>query len=366
MRRIAVLFLGRKGAGPVYTYEMICALSNYAELLVVLSSYIDNKDVWDKKAVEDKNIKPVYIKTYRSKCQFILSFFNAIRFIKIIKTINSYNPDMLYSAWVHYWDPFIYPFLKCKLKIKTIHDVEIKKGEDGMGWRYLRYFSFKHANKYIILSKKYRRNLVAKGIDENSIIVIPHAGFAYYKGQENEADVTFHNKLLFFGRIVEYKGLQVLFDALKLIIETNPKIKLVVAGDGDLSPYKKDIELLKENLEIYNRWIPNDEVKKYFNAADISVLPYTEATQSGIIPLSYSFSKPVIASNVGALAEQIIDKETGFLVEPNNPPALSEAILKLMTSPELLFKMSKKCGNYYRTELTWDSSAKKIMALLAC
>jgi glycosyltransferase involved in cell wall biosynthesis len=273
---------------------------------------------------------------------------------------------MLYSPWAHYWDPFIYPFLQCKLKVKTIHDVETKKGEEGIGWQWLHFFSFKHADKYIILSKRYKKNLILKGIDEHNIVLIPLAGFSYYNNETAESGFIFHNKILFFGRIVEYKGLKVLLDAMKLVVKNNPDMKLVIAGDGDMSSYRNDIELLKENLEIHNTWIPNDSVKHYFKNIDLTIVPYIEATQSGIIPLSYSFSKPVIASNIGALPEQIKEGETGLLADPNNPSILADTIRRLMGSPELLSNMAKKCSEYYITKLALDSSAKKIINLLEC
>jgi glycosyltransferase involved in cell wall biosynthesis len=363
VKKIAILFLGRRGAGPVYTYEISCALSRYAKLLVFLSSFIDNKEIWDREAKNNKNIKIMYIKTYNSGCGFLLSFMNIFRFIKIIRSMNTYNPDMIYSTWVHYWDPFIYPFLQCKLKVKTIHDVETKKGEEGIRWQWLRWFSFRHADKYIILSGRYRENLIAKGIDEHNIVLMPLAGFSYYNDGTQESGFIFHNKILFFGRIVEYKGLKVLLEAMKLVVKNNPGMKLVIAGDGDMSSYKNDVELLKENLEIHNNWIPNDSVKYYFKDTDLTIVPYIEATQSGIIPLSYVFSKPVIASKAGALPEQVKDGETGLLTDPDNPSALANAIQRLMSSPELLSKMGKKCNEYYTTELAWDSSAKKIISL---
>lgn len=112
------------------------------------------------------------------------------------------------------------------------------------------------------------------------------------------------------------------------------------------------------------RLISNDDVKKYFTEIDVSIIPYIEATQSGVVPLSYSFAKPVIVSDVGTLSEQVYEGETGFVIEPGNPVVLAESIVKIMTDKELLCSMSNNCNVVYQRELTWDASAKKILELL--
>lgn len=363
MKSILVLFLGRTGAGSIYTLEMVCSLSKKNKILVILSSYIDNKTDWDKEANFNNNVRIKYVKTYNSIFSFVLSFFNIFRFASLICMINKYNPDMVYSSWVHYWDPIIYPLIKCKNKIKTIHDVVLKAGESNFAFRMLHYFSFKFASKYIVLSKKYIQNCIDKGIDRENIIVIPHAPYTFYKNNHDEP-FKFKNKILFFGRIVEYKGLAVLLKAMRVVIKSLPTIKLIIAGDGDISLYREDLHKLENNIEIYNYWISNEEVEKYFNMIDILVLPYIEATQSGVIALSYSFSKPIISTDVGAISEQIHDGETGYVVESNNPVILSDIIIKLMSSPSLVYNMSRKCNEYYLNEMTWDSSAKMILDLL--
>ena len=77
-------------------------------------------------------------------------------------------------------------------------------------------------------------------------------------------------------------------------------------------------ENLKDNIVIFNEYIPNDKVGIYFSAADFLVVPYLSASQSGIIQIGYIYSKPAIATNVGGLPEVVVENETGFIVPPNN------------------------------------------------
>jgi glycosyltransferase involved in cell wall biosynthesis len=85
---------------------------------------------------------------------------------------------------------------------------------------------------------------------------------------------------------------------------------------------------LASNVRIIDRFIPDGEVSLYFSAADLVVLPYESATQSAIVPIAYAFERPVLATRVGGLPEAVRDGETGLLVEPRNPTALAEAIIR--------------------------------------
>ncbi|MFN3134705.1 MAG: glycosyltransferase [Candidatus Kryptonium sp.] len=136
--------------------------------------------------------------------------------------------------------------------------------------------------------------------------------------------------LLFFGYIREYKGLDLLLKSMNLILSKFP-VRLLVVGEfyEDPKRYYKIVE--EEGIEDFvvfkSEYIPNDEVKVYFSASDLVVLPYVSATQSGIVQIAYNFNKPVIATNVGGLPEVVIDGETGFVVELSSEK-LAEAIIK--------------------------------------
>lgn len=136
--------------------------------------------------------------------------------------------------------------------------------------------------------------------------------------------------LLFFGYIREYKGLDLLLKSMNLVLSKFP-VKLLVVGEfyEDPKRYYKIVE--EEGIEDFvifrSEYIPNDEVKVYFSASDLVVLPYVSATQSGIVQIAYNFNKPVIATNVGGLPEVVIYGETGFVVEPSSEK-LAEAIVR--------------------------------------
>ncbi|MCS6808185.1 MAG: glycosyltransferase [Bacteroidota bacterium] len=139
--------------------------------------------------------------------------------------------------------------------------------------------------------------------------------------------------LLFFGYVRPYKGLDVLLRAMPFIIQNDPQIKLLVAGEfyDNPRPYEHLVHTLgiHQHVRIINSFIPNEEVAQYYTACDAVVLPYKSATQSGVVGIAYGFERPVIVTNVGGLAESVEEGKTGFIVPPESPRDLAAAVQKL-------------------------------------
>ncbi len=137
--------------------------------------------------------------------------------------------------------------------------------------------------------------------------------------------------ILFFGFIRDYKGLDLLLKAMGHAELKTSKIKVIVAGEfyTNSEPYMKIIDDLeiKNQIILKTDFIPDSMVADYFNAADLVVQPYKDATQSGVTQVAYHFEKPMITTNVGGLAEMVSDGKVGFVVQPD-VKEISEAIIK--------------------------------------
>jgi glycosyltransferase involved in cell wall biosynthesis len=135
--------------------------------------------------------------------------------------------------------------------------------------------------------------------------------------------------LLFFGYVRAYKGLNVLLDAMAQIDEKTDT-HLLVVGEfyDDERKYRAQIAALRleQRVTLVSDYVPNDKVHLYFSAADVVVLPYLSATQSGIAQIAYNFDLPVIATNVGGLSEVVLDGASGFLVPPGDAKSLAHSI----------------------------------------
>lgn len=140
--------------------------------------------------------------------------------------------------------------------------------------------------------------------------------------------------ILFFGFIRDYKGLDLLIEAMAESVIISQNIKLIIAGEFyvDSQPYFDLVDKLNLNDAIIwkNDFIPDSEVSTYFCAADCVVLPYKSATQSGITQISYYYELPVIATNVGGLGELIPDERDGLICE-SNASSIAKAISRYYT-----------------------------------
>ena len=169
-----------------------------------------------------------------------------------------------------------------------------------------------------------------------------------------------HN-ILFFGRISKYKGIEYLCEAMRIVSDVIPDASLTIAGSGkmyfDIEPYKQF-----DNIEFRNYFIGLPELACLLSQCDVTVCPYTDATQSGVIMTSYSLGKPVIATNVGGLPEMIEDGKTGLLVPPRSSEELARAIIEILKDDEERERMSNYIlSEYYTGSKSWSKIADEYL-----
>ncbi len=167
--------------------------------------------------------------------------------------------------------------------------------------------------------------------------------------------------LLFFGLIREYKGLDLLIEAFGKL---GPGHHLVIAGEpyGDFGPYRKLIDRNpnKGNIHLHARFIGDDEVPRFFSAADAVVLPYRTATQSGITAVAYHFGVPVVATDVGGLGSTVEQGKTGILLPHGTADAVAEGIRQLFTLDQQTLRDNIAA---LRERLSWHRFAADFAAI---
>lgn len=273
---------------------------------------------------------------------------NPITWISAASKIISFKPDVVIFK---YWMPFFAPCyrtiakrIKKKTQAKLIavcHNViphEKKLGDEFLTKSFLSTMDY-----YILLSEEVKKDLL-KIVQNPKAAVLPHPvyskfGEIIYKDEaKNFLDLKEKNYILFFGIIRSYKGLDILIESLRLI-KNEIDVNLIVAGEfyDDQKKYLDLIEKsgLKNRIILFDKFIPANEVKYYFCAADALILPYRDATQSGILQIAVNFNKPVIASNVGGISEVIKDSHNGYIVDKENPAQLAKAIVKFFKEEKL-------------------------------
>ena len=326
-----------------YASQLVNSLSNdiKAVILIGKNALIDNKTLFKNGTVYTL---PLEKKT-------ILSTLFSINTI-----IKQENPDIVHFTSAHWYYFFIRLFIMKRKKVITLHDITLHLGESTIVSRYLQEKMVSDADYIFVHGNTFRKELICRGVSASKITTIPIGVFSSCMELSNP-DLTEDFSVLFFGRIQEYKGLQYLLQAMDQIQKEIP-LKLVIAGNGDIRPYQSLIGKMKpELIEVHNRFIPDHEVASFFQRAIIIVLPYVEASQSGIIPIAYAFKKPVIVTKVGAIHEVVEDGISGIVIPPRDLNSLVVSIKKLASDKSLREKMGE-CG-YLKVEndLSWEDIA---------
>jgi len=259
---------------------------------------------------------------------------NPLNWLNVGNELKKLKPDLIV---VRYWLPFMGPCLGTILrrakknhhtKVVCIADNIIPHEKRPGDIPFTKYF-VKPVDAFITMSEKVLKDLPQFAAGKPAQFV-PHPLYDNFgerisrEAARKKLKIGEDEKvLLFFGFIRNYKGLDILLDAMKLL-SVKPQtsnIKLLIAGEfyEGSKAYDEQIKQLgiADSLILRTDFIPDSEVKYYLCAADVVVQPYRNATQSGVTPLAYHFEVPMIVTNVGGLPSLVPDGKVGLVAEPN-------------------------------------------------
>lgn len=289
-------------------------------------------------------------KTLRVPNQRWINSANPLSWPGVARKILQFEPDLVVFDW---WQPYFglchrviaAGIKKQGIPILTITENVISHEARGID-RWLTSHGLKHAGAFLTLSalvekdlqpyqrgrKVYRSELPIYSFydsdDAGQNAEQERGALREQVGVKEESEL-----LLFFGYVRKYKGLDVLLKAMPDILKQRPLAHLLIVGEfyDNEGGYRDLIESLnlQNDVTIVSEFVPNEEVGMYYTMADLVVLPYKEATQSGILNIAYAFAKPVVVTNVGGLSE-FVDERTGVVVEPENPTLLAEGIVSIL------------------------------------
>jgi len=255
--------------------------------------------------------------------------------------VRRFKPHVLVFKW---WTPFFGPcyatisFLARKFggaRVLFICDNVVPHERSAVD-SILTRIAFSQVDYFVTLSHSVMEDLMRIRATANAV-EIAHPSYVYFtfsRVEPSEAKKRLGLEgrvVLFFGYIRPYKGVHTLLDAFARV-SSRLNATLVVVGEfyEPSKPYAEHIERLGlgGRVRLVDRYVGDDEVGLYFSAADVAVLPYTSATQSGVVQVAFAFDTPVISTAVGGIPEVVKDGVNGLLVPPNDPEALAAALLK--------------------------------------
>ncbi|MFI5195522.1 MAG: glycosyltransferase [Chitinophagales bacterium] len=273
----------------------------------------------------------------------VVNSVNPLNWLNVGAQMNKEKYDLII---VKFWLPFMGPAFGTILRrakknkhtrvvciVDNIIPHEKRPGDEV----FTRYF-IKPVDAFVTMSRDVLKDV--KTFTDKPAYFTPHPIYDSYNEAVSKQEACERLRLnadkkyiLFFGFIREYKGLDILLEAMADERIRQAGIELIAAGEY----YDKAIEAknnsiieqrhLQKSVHLKTDFIPNSEVRYYFSAADLVVQPYKHATQSGITQIAYHFEKPMVVTNVGGLAEVVPDGKVGFIAEPN-PTSIADAILK--------------------------------------
>ena len=253
----------------------------------------------------------------------------------------------------------------------TIHDVEPFDHQSKLPiLSRLTYFLASGVIVHNIISK--HELLRVSNINQDKISIIPHGNYLSYTGQLPDKRLAHKalnlppdsTVLLFFGQIKEVKGLDILLESLPRVIKNHKNTILLIAG----RPWKTtfdEYEIKIKNLGIENhcfchiRFIPDNEVPIFFGAADLVVLPYRRIYQSGVILMSMSYEKPVIASDLPGMKEVITDNITGYLFRSGDCNSLADRIIEVLSSINSSKNVAREGKKLMERNYNWEMIGEK-------
>jgi glycosyltransferase involved in cell wall biosynthesis len=310
-------------------------------------------------------------------------------YVHLISYAATAQPKLFHLLWNNKFELFdrtllmLYYRLLGKKITLTVHNVNARKRDSNDSFlnRLSLRIQYSFCDHIFVHTERMRSELVSDfriPMSKVSVIpfginnTVPNTALSTDEAKQQIGVNSGDKALLFFGNITPYKGLECLISAFDVLLSKDRSYRLIIAGRPKGSEtYWKEIQQAIARGGISDRiiqrieYIPDELTELYFKAADALILPYTHVFQSGVLFLGYSFGLPAIAADVGALKEEIIEGETGFIFEPGDSVDLAREIDNYFNSELFgdLENRRKQIREHANERYSWDKVATMTMAV---
>ncbi|WP_158043796.1 glycosyltransferase family 4 protein [Skermanella pratensis] len=365
-QNLLLWYWGRRGGGAHYCLEVARELSRRDEFNLHLS-ISRNCDLY--REMKELGLPGLDVDTYCDvgSAVMALSRVPGIR-RRFQDYLEKHEIDLVLCTMQHLWNPFMLPVIRRvgARYVVTIHDAALHPGERFLPYQWWLDWEIRQADGYVVLSDHVGSVLRTRhGTAIDRIAVAPCGPFNQFTDAGRicrpAGEARAPRRLLFFGRIIAYKGLDLLLDAYGRLKTTYPDLSLAIYGDGDLSPYRAALEGLAD-VTVENRYIAEEELPAILEEADLIILPYREASQSGVLVLAEAAGLPVVGTPTGALVEQIVPGVNGLIATGISGEALAVSIGRLLDDPALYHRCVQSISR--NAEDRWSEAGDRISRFL--
>lgn len=332
-RTILFLYLGRRGAMARFVVDLAAAVAAAGQrALFVVSEDVEAGDALHATGA-DVRFAPVF-----ASAPGAFALWRVLKLQRLLKSaIKDSETDTVVELMPHLWSPFLEAPIRQAgaRRIAVLHDWQAHPGDaTALATRWLAASTLR-ADRVVTLSRHVADVIAtARPAAAGKLLPLFHPDFGYVAADAPQGPL----RVLFLGRLAAYKGLGVFVDAVEQARANGAALEISVCGAGE-------IEVLAERLSalgarVVNHWLSDAEIAQALAWAHVIAVTHTEASQSGIVAAAFGAGRPVVATPVGALAEQVSHERTGLVADRADASAVSHALRRLAEEPALLARLT--------------------------
>lgn len=382
--RVALLTAGRDHP---YAYGMCTALMGRVPALDIIGANDLDSPQWkDQPSIRFLNMRGDLSTSadLLTKASRVLVYY-----IRLVLYTVTTRANVFHILWNNKFETFdrvplvLWYKLFGKRTLLTVHNVNTRARDASDSWfnRWTLKMQYRLIEHLFVHTEKMKQELVASyDVASEKVTVIPfgmnnavpHTNLTPEEARTKLGLGSAERVILFFGNIAPYKGLEFLIDAFEHVMKEEAEYRLVIAGnpkncDGYWKPIQQKLvhHPNRDRILLRSEFIPDEETEVYFKSADILVLPYRHIYQSGVLSLGYSFGLPVIATDVGALREDIVEGRTGYVCKPEDSMDLARTIEQYFSS-ELFTSLKQRRSDIWRyahERYSWNAVGQVIVSV---
>lgn len=360
--KCCIINIQPSGGIPQYCVQLVNKLSKYINVSIILDP--SNTEIENY----NKGVQKEFVEFRKKPGKPNLS-----GLFQLKNTISKIDPEVVHFINFNIWYGIISLFIN-KPIVATLHNPiphsHARKTHKNMAEIIKNALLF-NSSRIIIHGPRTKSQAKQVGLSSHKLKIIPHGIYDKYLDWEDKVNTTeeLKNQVLLFGHIRPNKGYDRLPKIASMVKKEVPDVKFIVAGQsrsstGKLRISKETMDQLKSNerIKLIDRYIPNEEVAKLFQQSKILLLPYHDATQSGVALIGYALEVPMVATDTGDMGWMIQKDNSGLLADPKSDEEIAENVIMLLKNDSLIKKIKENIKKK-KHQYSWEEIAKSTVDL---